>query len=248
MLREIVLDTETTGLNPKDGDRLIEVGGIELIDRRPTGVEFHRFINPDGRPVHPDAEQIHGISTKFLLDKPLFAEVVDDFLAFIGNATLVIHNAPFDIGFLNMELERLARPAIPFSQVVDTLALAKRKHPAGPNSLDALCKRYGIDNSERTKHGAIVDSLLLAEVYIELLGVRQSALSFESSAAAPLGLTGSAGTVGSLAPARQRPEPLPPRLKPADEAAHLAFVESLGPNAVWWSFLPRQTRPLEAAE
>ena len=172
MQREIVLDTETTGLDPKKGDRLIEIGCVELINRIPTGREYHVYINPQ-RDVPAEAERVHGLSTAFLADKPLFKDVHRDFLEFIGDDQLVIHNANFDIGFLNMELDRVGKPAIGFDRVVDTLRLAQRKHPAGPNSLDALCKRYGIDNSQRVKHGALMDSLLLAEVYIELLGERQ---------------------------------------------------------------------------
>lgn len=226
MIREIVLDTETTGLNPKAGDRLIELGCVELVDRKPTGIEFHRFINSDGRDVHPEAEAIHGISTAFLADKPMFAEVVDDFLAFIGDDALVIHNAPFDVGFINMELERIKRQPLDNGRVVDTLALAKRKHPAGPNTLDGLCKRYGIDNSDRTKHGAIIDSLLLAEVYVELLGIRQAALVFDG--------TQTTVTMAHQRPAaRVRPQPLPSPLTAEDEAAHIAFVKTLGPDALW---------------
>ncbi|MEO1794510.1 MAG: DNA polymerase III subunit epsilon [Pseudomonadota bacterium] len=225
MLREIVLDTETTGLNPKTGDRLIEIGCIELVDRRPTGTEFHRFINPDGRDVHPDAERIHGISFASLQDKPLFGAVVDAFLDFIGEDTLVIHNAPFDIGFLNMELARLKRPELQSDRVVDTLMLAKRKHPAGPNSLDALCKRYGIDNSDRTKHGAIIDSLLLAEVYVELLGVRQTKLELGAGA---FGGARSGGARRSSETYPPRPKPLPPRLTQADLDRHAAFIANLG--------------------
>lgn len=228
MIREIVMDTETTGLNPKAGDRLIELGCVELIDRAPTGVEFHRFVHPEGRDVHPEAEAIHGISTEFLQDKPVFSDVVDDFLAFIGEDTLVIHNAPFDIGFLNMELERIKRPNLSSDRVLDTLALAKRKHPAGPNTLDGLCKRYGIDNSDRTKHGAIIDSLLLAEVYVELLGIRQASLGFGDDAT-----SAAESSVGGRQPARQRKHPLPSRLTPEAEAAHLAFVKSLGDDALW---------------
>ena len=176
MLREIVLDTETTGLDASRGDRLIELGCVEIINRVPTGVEFHRFINPETRDVHPDAERIHGLKTSFLKDKPMFKAVVREFLEFIGDSPLVIHNANFDIGFINMELDRLKMTTLEMHRVVDTLQLARRKHPAGPNSLDALCKRYGVDTSRRTKHGAIVDSLLLAEVYVELLGERQASM------------------------------------------------------------------------
>lgn len=238
MLREIVLDTETTGLDPRKGDRLIEIGCIELVNRNPTGREFHRFINPE-RTVPAEAEAVHGLSTKFLLDKPLFAEVWSDFVDFIAGDTLVIHNAVFDIGFLNAELERVKGPAISMSRVVDTLQLARRKHPAGPNSLDALCKRYGIDNSKRTKHGALVDSLLLAEVYVELLGERQASLGLatERARAANVGRTGAAAMRGP------RPIPLPVRLTNELIAAHRAFVDTLGPKALW----KRYFAPDEAA-
>jgi len=226
-----VLDTETTGLNPKAGDRLIEVGCVELIDRRPTGVEFHRFVNPEGRDVHPDAEAIHGIGNAMLVDKPVFRDIADAFADFIAGDPLVIHNAPFDVGFLNMEFARIKQPALDNARVIDTLALAKRKHPAGPNSLDGLCKRYGVDNSDRTKHGAIIDSLLLAEVYVELLGIRQAALVLGGAEAADQATRGS----DKAAPARQRPKPLPSRLTPDDEARHRAFIETLGGDALWFA-------------
>lgn len=230
MLRELVLDTETTGLDPKRGDRLIEIGCIELHDRTPTGREFHRFINPE-RVVPPEAQAVHGISTEFLRDKPLFAAVAKDFLDFIGGDILVIHNASFDVGFLNAELERLGLGQIAMNRVVDTLQLARRKHPAGPNTLDALCKRYGIDNTKRVKHGALVDSELLAIVYIELLGERQTKLSLvkDGSAGRAAQVQGS-GAGGS---AVERLKPLPPRLTAADEAAHAGYVETLGPKALW---------------
>lgn len=232
-MREIVLDTETTGLDPKSGDRLIEIGCVELLNRIPTGREFHRFVNPE-RDVPSEAEAVHGISTSFLKDKPLFAEVAQAFLEFVGTDGLVIHNAVFDIGFLNAELGRLSQPAITMDRVTCTLQLAKRRHPAGPNNLDALCKRYGIDNSKRIKHGALMDSLLLAEVYIELLGVRQAALSLAANA--QQGDTGETRTGGKRR-AVQRPEPLAARLDAQAEAAHQAFVETLGPGAVWWRYL-----------
>ena len=239
MQREIVLDTETTGLDAKKGDRLIEIGCIELINRIPSGREYHQLINPDGRDVHPDAERIHGISTASLADKPVFAKVVEQFLEFIGDdGTLVIHNANFDMGFINMELDRLGRPAITPDRVIDTLALARRKHPAGPNTLDALCKRYGVDNSKRIKHGALMDSTLLADVYVELLGERQANLSLAKSNASD-----DANKVVHFAKARQRPTPLPPRLSPEDEAAHLKFAESLGDKAIWRKYLTIADQP-----
>lgn len=229
MLREIVLDTETTGLDPRKGDRLIEIGCIELVNRIPTGQEFHRYINPQ-RTVPAEAEAVHGLSTQFLLDKPLFAEVAEEFLDFIAGDTLVIHNAVFDVGFLNAELERLGQgPPISMSRVVDTLQLARRKHPAGPNSLDALCKRYGIDNSKRVKHGALMDSVLLADVYVELLGERQASLGLGSERAG----AGRGRTIAAAAVRGPRPAPLPVRLTEELIAAHRAFVETLGPKALW---------------
>lgn len=229
MLREIVLDTETTGLDPKKGDRLIEIGCIELLNRIPSGREFHAFINPE-RDVPAEAQAVHGISTEFLKDKPLFKAVADDFLKFIGGDTLVIHNAQFDVGFLNMELNRLLKPIVVFDRVIDTLQLARRKHPAGPNTLDGLCKRYGIDNSKRIKHGALMDSLLLAEVYVELLGERQATLGLAAKSSAA---TQARATSGTQVRAAQRPSPLPLRMTPELEAAHRAFIETLGPKAVW---------------
>jgi len=167
-IREIIFDTETTGLSAKDGDRVIEIGAIELINRFPTGNIFHVFINPEGKEVHPDALEVHGISNAFLADKPNFADTIGDFDAFFGEGNLVAHNASFDMGFLNAELRRIDRPAIDPNRVVDTLTLARRKFPGQRNSLDALCSRFGIDNSRREKHGALLDSELLAEVYLEL--------------------------------------------------------------------------------
>ena len=233
-MREIVLDTETTGLDPKGGDRLIEIGCIELVNRMPTGREYHVFINPE-RDVPAEAQAVHGISTAFLKDKPLFASVAADFAAFIGGDTLVIHNANFDVGFLNAELARVNRPKISMVRVVDTLAMARRKHPAGPNSLDALCKRYGIDNTKRVKHGALVDSLLLADVYLELLGERQTTLVLGSASSTPSSI-GRGAASGVLAKARVRPQALAARLTPSDSAAHTAFIALLGDKALWRRF------------
>lgn len=232
-MREIILDTETTGLDPKSGDRLIEVGCVELLNRIPTGREFHRYINPE-RDVPAEAVAVHGLSGTFLEDKPLFAHVAEEFLGFIGEDSLVIHNANFDIGFLNAELGRISLPTITMDRVTCTLQLARRRHPAGPNSLDALCKRYGIDNSKRTKHGALMDSLLLAEVYIELLGARQAALGLAVGAGAAGG-----SEIGSARGRRvkQRSKPLAPRLTAEAEAEHRAFVETLGTNALWHRYL-----------
>jgi DNA polymerase III subunit epsilon len=233
-MREIVLDTETTGLDARKGDRLIELGCIELVNRTPTGVEFHAFICPQDRPVHPDAERIHGLSNVFLKDKPPFPAVVEGFLDFIGSSTLVIHNASFDIGFINMELERIGAAAIAMDRVVDTLALARRKHPAGPNTLDALCKRYGIDTTQRTKHGAIVDSLLLAQVYVELIGERQATLGLARDSA---GNGGNSSGRPKKRAITQRPKPLSPRMTEAEEEAHRTFVGTLGEGAIWKRYL-----------
>ena len=182
-MREIVFDTETTGLDSRE-ERIIEIGGIELVNRFPTGRVFHRYLNPQGRAIHPDAQAVHGISAADLADKPTFADIADEFLAFIDGASLVAHNAGFDMAFVNAELARIGQRAVDPGLVVDTLQLARRRHPMGPNSLDALCRRYGIDNSHRTKHGALLDSELLAEVYVELIGGKQAALGLDSATAA----------------------------------------------------------------
>ena len=187
-MREIVLDTETTGLDPLRGDRLVEVGCVEIFNRMPTGQTFHRYINPE-RDMPEEAFAVHGLSSQFLADKALFAHIVDDFLEFIGDAPLVIHNASFDISFINAELDRLKRQAIGRDRLVDTLLLARRKHPGVSNRLDDLCSRYAIDNSRRTKHGALLDAELLAEVYIDLIGARQSQLILaETRSIKPAGL------------------------------------------------------------
>ena len=226
MLREVVVDTDTTGLDPASGDRVIEIGCVEILNRIPTGREFHRYLNPE-RDVEEAALAVHGLTRAFLSDKPAFHQVADEWLAFIGDAPIVMHNAAFDVGFLNAELERVHRPMLAPERVVDTLLLARRRHPAGPNSLDALCKRYGIDNSQRTKHGALLDSFLLARVYVELLGERQATLGFGDAA------DGDAVPAPRTAAARPRPEPLAPRLSTAAEAAHATFVKTLGPSALW---------------
>ncbi|MBO0903266.1 DNA polymerase III subunit epsilon [Jiella sonneratiae] len=238
-MREIVFDTETTGLDPAV-ERVIEIGGVELWNHIPTGREFHVYIRPEGRKVDPAAFDVHGISDEFLADKPVFAEVLDDFLGFFAEGRLIAHNANFDMRFLNAELERLGREPIGPERVVDTLAMARRKFPMAPATLDALCSRFSIDTSRRDKHGALLDSQLLADVYIELIGGRQAALGlvFGADAAAGAERGGPAGA-GSLA---RRPAPLPPRLTADEAARHLAFVESLGEEAVWWRYLPRPVK------
>jgi DNA polymerase-3 subunit epsilon len=229
-MREIVLDTETTGLDPNKGDRLVEIGCIELLNRIPTGATFHAYLNPD-RDMPAEAFAIHGLSIEFLKTHKRFADVVDDFLAFIGDdAPLVIHNASFDHGFLCAELKRHNRALISRDRLVDTLALARRKHSAGPYNLDALCGKYGIDNSRRTKHGALLDAEILAEVYLELLGGRQSSFGLaETVVARKVGADGAALV-------RERPAPLAPRLTEADRVAHAAFVATLGETAIWRSY------------
>lgn len=240
-MREIVFDTETTGLDFRD-DRIIEIGGTELFNRFPTGRVFHAYLNPQGRKVHPDAQAVHGISDADLVGKPSFPEVAEEFVAFIDGAKLVAHNASFDIAFVNAELARIGRPAVDPDLVVDTLAIARRKHPMGPNSLDALCKRYGIDNSHRTKHGALLDAELLAEVYLELTGGRQAALVLETTV---VSVTTATTLEGTPIVAR-RPEPLPPRLTEAERAAHAALVASLGEKALWRKWQPADDTPAEA--
>lgn len=230
-MREIIFDTETTGLDNRE-DRIIEFGGIELVNRFPTGRTFHHYINAQGRPVHPEAQAVHGISDAELVGKPVFAEIVDELIDFIDGAMLVAHNANFDIGFLNAEFARLGRPPIDPSVVIDTLAMARRKHPMGPNSLDALCRRYGIDNSHRTKHGALLDSELLAEVYIELIGGKQAALSLDVQ----IETVSETGAQIEIAPARVREVPLAPRISSAEIEAHRLMVKSLGAGAIWKTF------------
>lgn len=233
MLREIAFDTETTGLNPRDGDRLVEIGGVELVNHVPTGRTYHVYINPE-RDVPMEAYNVHGLSTEFLADKPKFHDVAEDFLAFVGNGRLVIHNASFDMGFINMELERIGKPAIGNEQVLDTLAMARRKHPGGSASLDALCSRYGIDNSRRTKHGALLDAELLAEVYIELIGGKQAGLALLSEDEANGHAFETSGRATRRSgPARKRPTPLPPRISEDELAAHMSFIEKMGEEAVW---------------
>jgi DNA polymerase-3 subunit epsilon len=233
-VREIVLDTETTGLDPYQGHRLIEIGCVELVNRFPTGQVFHRYLNPE-RDVPEEAFRIHGLSNDFLRDKPFFSEVCEELLAFIGDAPLVAHNANFDLGFLNAELERCGKLLLARERLVDTLMLARRRHPTGPYSLDALCARYGIDNSRRTKHGALLDAEILAEVYIELIGGRQASLVLVGAGVDTAATRVGAGRV------RQRPVPLPPRLSDEELAAHAAFIATLGAGAIWNDYTGART-------
>jgi DNA polymerase-3 subunit epsilon len=229
-MREIVLDTETTGLDPYQGHRLVEIGCVELVNRIPSGQSFHRYLNPE-RDVPAEAFAVHGLSAEFLKDKPFFAEIVEDLLAFVGDAPLVAHNAMFDLGFLNAEFERAGKGLVARERLVDTLLLARRKHPAGPNRLDDLCARYGIDNSHRTKHGALLDAEILAEVYLELIGARQAQLILVETGAGAIGIHAGVAVV------RVRPHPLAPRLTADERNAHLAFLATLGENAIWRDYL-----------
>jgi DNA polymerase-3 subunit epsilon len=229
-MREIVLDTETTGIDHAKGHRIVELGAVELINHIPSGKTFHAYIDPE-RDMPSDAEAIHGLTTQFLKGKPLFSAIAAEFLAFIGEASLVIHNASFDVGFLNAEFTRLSIPAILPERVIDTLMLARQKHPMGPNSLDALCKRYGIDNSKRDKHGALLDSELLADVYLELIGGRQAALSLSTITVSSRAIIAPSGIV------RPRPVPLASRLTEMEILAHKALIAELGEKALWTELL-----------
>ena len=231
-MREIVLDTETTGLDPKDGHRVLEIGAVEIVHQSLTGKVFHTLINPE-RDVPQDAVRVHGHNSEVLKDKPVFASIVGDFLAFIGDSKLVIHNAEFDVRFVNSELARLGLAAIAIDRVVDTLALARKKHPGAPNSLDALCDRYRIDRSRRVRHGALMDAEILVEVYCELTGGRQRALVFGEA-------LGDAEALVIAAIPRSGPRPV--RLFPVEDAEisdHLRHVESLGREAIWFRYLPQ---------
>ena len=240
-MREIVLDTETTGFEPDQGDRIVEIGALELFNHVPTGRTYHQYINPE-RGMPDDAFGVHGIGPDLLdtprppkpgevtlRDKPVFAQIVDEFRAFIGDSKLVIHNAAFDVKFLNAELRWANRPLLAPDCAIDTLLIARKKYPGSPASLDALCRRFAIDNSARTLHGALLDSEILAEVYLELIGGKQPdfALSVSTSTARDGGQE-----TAAWRPSR-RPNPLPPRITENEKAAHTAFVEKLGEGALW---------------
>lgn len=230
-MREIVLDTETTGLDPLRGDRLVEIGCVEIVNRFVTGQVFHRYINPE-RPMSPEAFAVHGLSDAFLADKPVFRQVAEEFLAFIGDDPLVIHNASFDMGFLNAELKRMKKGSLAADRVIDTLAIARRKHPGQQNSLDALCARYGIDNSRRSRHGALLDAEILAEIYAELTGGKQSSLLLGASS----DRDGGSGP-DSAERAQQRAQLLAIHLITEEERAlHRAFVAEMGDKALWKAY------------
>ena len=227
-MREIVMDTETTGLDPFDGHRIVEIGGVELENHVPTGRTYHQYINPR-RDMPTEAFEVHGLSAEFLADKPDFEAVARDFVDFIGDATLVIHNASFDMKFLNAEFDWAGLPQLPMSRALDTLAIARKRFPGSPASLDALCRRFGIDNSSRTLHGALLDSEILADVYLELIGGRQPDFGLAANSTATTG----SGKAWRAAP---RPAPLPSRLTENERAAHARLVESLGDDALWKTF------------
>jgi DNA polymerase-3 subunit epsilon len=232
-MREIVLDTETTGLDPSRGDRIVEIGAVELVNQLPTGATYHQYINPE-RPMPAEAFAVHGLGDDFLRDKPVFASICDAFLAFIGDAPLVIHNASFDMAFLNAELTRAGAPRLPAARAVDTLEMARGKYPGAGNSLDVLCRRFNVDNAGRDLHGALLDARLLAEVYLELIGGRQPDFGLvETGRSAPHGQP--AGPRGPAAPVTlpKRPNPLPPRLSQAEREAHRAMVSAFAAQTLW---------------
>ncbi|MFC0284473.1 DNA polymerase III subunit epsilon [Camelimonas abortus] len=236
-MREIVFDTETTGVEPLKGDRVVEIGCVEIVDRLPTGATFHCYINPE-RDMPAEAFAVHGLSSQFLADKPVFADIAADFLAFIGDAPLVAHNAQFDVNFLNAEFARLGLPPIAPERVVDTLVIARRKFPGANNTLDGLCSRFGVDNSRRSRHGALLDAEILAEVYLELMGGRQTGLDLTVAVpdrAAPL-LEKRAKDDGPL----ERRVPRPQLLTDEDVGRHRAFVATLGEKALWLQYMQPQ--------
>jgi DNA polymerase III subunit epsilon len=230
-----VLDTETTGTDARNGDRVIEIGCVELVNHCPTGKTFHTYLNPE-RKVSDGAFGVHGLSDAFLADKPLFRSIADEFAAFIGGARLVIHNAAFDVGFFDMEFRRIGREGVIDPKlVVDTLTMARRKHPGASNSLDALCARYGIDSSRRVKHGALLDAEILSEVYIELIGGKQADFGLAAARETAQSGPGSAAVMLADTPVRS----YPPRARPVDVAAHQAFAATLGPDALWGRAAPK---------
>ncbi|MGG9999314.1 DNA polymerase III subunit epsilon [Pseudovibrio ascidiaceicola] len=234
-MREISFDTETTGLNPLDGDRLVEIGGVELINFIPTGRTCHLYVNPQ-RDMPEEAFRIHGLSAEFLSDKPLFVDVADEFLDFVGDSRLVIHNAPFDMGFINMELGRCNKPKIPNTQVLDTLKLARRKFPTGSVSLDALCSRYNVDNTKRVYHGALLDAELLAEVYLEMNGGKQKNLGLVPDDEA-IDLDKLNDEPKKRVAAMQRPTPLSPSLSEEEIEAHAKFLAGMKSDPAWNKYL-----------
>ena len=235
MIREIVLDTETTGIDPANGDRIVEIGCVELFNHIPTGKTFHVYINPE-RSMPYEAFKVHGLSEEFLADKPVFAAIADEFAEFIGEDRLIIHNAAFDIGFINAEYARVKRESLTMNRVLDTLALARRKHPGVQNNLDALASRYGVDNSKRTKHGALLDSEILAEVYIELIGGKQADFGLATRAGSGRNGAFNQKTVER----RKREDDGTVRLTDAEREAHRAFTAKMGDKALWRLYIEEQ--------
>lgn len=225
-MREVVLDTETTGFDPEGGDRIVEIGAVELLNHLPTGRTYHQYVNPE-RSMPKDAFEVHGLGDEFLANKPVFSKVGQAFLDFAGTSKLVIHNASFDMKFLNAELRWCKLPTLPMEQALDTLAIARKKFPGSPASLDALCRRFGIDTSARTLHGALLDSEILAEVYLELIGGRQP--DFMLNDAGGHGITKN----DSAWQPKPRPMPLPNRVTAEETAAHQEFIQELGDSSVW---------------
>ena len=230
-MREIVMDTETTGLEPSDGHRIVEIGAVELFNHLPTGRTFHQYINPQ-RSMPKEAFDVHGLGDDFLRDKPVFKAIAPAFLEFIGDATLVIHNASFDMKFINAELQAAGLPTLPMNRALDTVAVARRKFPGAPASLDALCRRFGVDNSAREKHGALLDSEILAEVYLELIGGRQPDFALAAGTESPTPAAKTTQVSDAWRP-HPRPAPLAPRVHEAEAKAHAAFIEKLGDIAIW---------------
>lgn len=228
-MREIVLDTETTGFEPSEGHRIVEIGAVELFNHLPTGKTYHQYINPE-RMMPKEAFEVHGLGDDFLRNQPVFRAIGQAFLDFIGDSQLVIHNAAFDMKFLNAELKAIGLPTLANSRATDTLMIARQKFPGSPASLDALCRRFGVDNSAREKHGALLDSEILAEVYLELVGGRQP--DFGLSQSTQQNGNGTARQEDNWRP-RPRPTPLPPRLTDDESAAHAAFVAKMGDAAIW---------------
>ncbi|KEC56068.1 DNA polymerase III subunit epsilon [Bartonella koehlerae] len=231
-MREIIFDTETTGLD-KEKDRIIEIGCIEMVNRYLTGRRFHVYLNPQGVIISDEVVAVHGLTNERLKNEKKFSDIADEFLEFINGATIIAHNANFDIGFLNAELIRVNKPLISFDNVIDTLAMARRKFPMVPNSLDVLCKRFGIDNSHRVLHGALLDAEILADVYIELIGGKQSVLVFGNSGSVD---EKSQNHKNAPSEVKVRPQSLPPRLSVQEKSMHADFIKKIGEKALWNSF------------
>lgn len=231
-MREIIFDTETTGLD-KDKDRIIEIGCVEMVDRYLTGRQFHVYLNPQGVIIPDEVVAIHGLTNERLKNEKSFSDIADEFLEFVNGATMIAHNASFDIGFLNAELGRVNKPLISVDNILDTLSMARRKFPMGPNSLDVLCKRFGIDNSHRVLHGALLDAEILADVYIELIGGKQGVLGFDKRANPDKNIQNDEDMLHTV---KLRPHPLPPRLSAQERSMHADFIKKIGEKALWNNF------------